>query len=227
MSEISICDGKYLVTNENGIITVKRHGEDWARNDLVGDGFVLALVQEIERLRTELSELRTKAEAQAVPVALRYQRNDEIWTHVYYSQASCEYLSKKGIRYELLYTAPPEQAASFTTTTLNASCVPDLYLVESFKAQLIESVSPIFWPHIEAASAVIIERMKAAAPQPQQAPSVPYGWKLVPIEPTNEWVKSMREICVYTNGACGHLIRIVLAAAPSPTGLDNPGAPKL
>lgn len=55
--------------------------------------------------------------------------------------------------------------------TKQAASVPNLSLVESFKAQLIESVSPIFWPHIEAASTVIIERMKAAAPQ--QAARVP------------------------------------------------------
>lgn len=52
--------------------------------------------------------------------------------------------------------------------------------------------------------------------KPAQAVGVPEGWKLVPVEPTISWVKNMREISVYSDKACEGLIRIVLAAGPSP-----------
>lgn len=51
---INLYDGKYSVENNNGILTVYRNGEIWDRRDLIGDGFVLALVQEIEKLKEDL-----------------------------------------------------------------------------------------------------------------------------------------------------------------------------
>ena len=49
MKKISLCDGKYHVENHNGTLRTFRHGEPWYAKDeaLIGDGFVLALVQEI------------------------------------------------------------------------------------------------------------------------------------------------------------------------------------
>jgi hypothetical protein len=49
---LSLCDGKYQVKNNSGILEVYRHGERWPEKEkqLIGDGFVLALVQEIEDL---------------------------------------------------------------------------------------------------------------------------------------------------------------------------------
>ncbi|QST02622.1 hypothetical protein IMZ31_18920 (plasmid) [Pontibacillus sp. ALD_SL1] len=48
MSTFMIEDGKYEVTNDNGIVSVKRYGEDWGYE---ADKFTLCLIQEIERLR--------------------------------------------------------------------------------------------------------------------------------------------------------------------------------
>jgi hypothetical protein len=50
---ISLYDGKYQVKNNNGVLEVYRHGERWPEKEkqLIGDGFVLALVQEIEELK--------------------------------------------------------------------------------------------------------------------------------------------------------------------------------
>lgn len=49
---IQLSDGKYSVKNNNGILEVYRHGERWPEKEkqLIGDGFVLSLVQQIEKL---------------------------------------------------------------------------------------------------------------------------------------------------------------------------------
>lgn len=50
MTKIDLCDGKYSVMHDNGAdLHAVRYGEPW--RDLIGDGLVLALVQEVERLR--------------------------------------------------------------------------------------------------------------------------------------------------------------------------------
>ena len=51
--QIFTCDGKYKTINENGTLTVYRHGELWRKNDLIGDGYVLSLVQRIEELENK------------------------------------------------------------------------------------------------------------------------------------------------------------------------------
>jgi hypothetical protein len=60
--EITLLDGKYSVINHNGMLPIYRHeGSSTARDrDLVGDDFVLALVQEIEELRECLEKLTGK-----------------------------------------------------------------------------------------------------------------------------------------------------------------------
>lgn len=61
-------DGKYTVTNDNGILTALRHGEPWGR-DLVGDNLVYWMLIEVDRLKAELEAVRkakqllSKAEA--------------------------------------------------------------------------------------------------------------------------------------------------------------------
>jgi hypothetical protein len=47
------CDYKYKTVNDNGKLLVWRNGERWydKENDLVGDGYVLSLVQKIEDLQ--------------------------------------------------------------------------------------------------------------------------------------------------------------------------------
>lgn len=56
MSEIITGDGKYKTVNNNGILTVYRHGELWRKEGLLGDKYVLSLVHEIE----DLLELNNK-----------------------------------------------------------------------------------------------------------------------------------------------------------------------
>lgn len=52
---ITVCDGKYTLIMEPMNMRALRYGEPW--RDLVGDGFVMALGQEISALREALSTL--------------------------------------------------------------------------------------------------------------------------------------------------------------------------
>lgn len=58
MFTVSLADGKYEVTNNNGILTVKRKGESWpaADENLIGDGLSLAMMQKIEELSEKLEK---------------------------------------------------------------------------------------------------------------------------------------------------------------------------
>lgn len=50
---IKLEQGKYLIRNDNGSLTILRHGVDWpAAEDLKHVGIVLALAQRIEALET-------------------------------------------------------------------------------------------------------------------------------------------------------------------------------
>jgi hypothetical protein len=54
--------GKYIVINDNGILTAKRHGEDWpaADSSLCGDSLSLAMVHRIldlQKVNASLVEL--------------------------------------------------------------------------------------------------------------------------------------------------------------------------
>ena len=53
---ITLYAGKYHVKNNNGILEVYRHGERWPEKEkqLIGDGFVLALVQALETMKAKL-----------------------------------------------------------------------------------------------------------------------------------------------------------------------------
>ena len=56
MFSVTLEDGKYTVHHEHGTnFRALRYGETW--RDLTGDGLVLALVQEIERLQTQAVRL--------------------------------------------------------------------------------------------------------------------------------------------------------------------------
>lgn len=58
-TQINLCDGKYTVIHSNGTdFHALRHGDRW--RELTGDGFVLALVQEIESLQEEVASLKTQ-----------------------------------------------------------------------------------------------------------------------------------------------------------------------
>ncbi len=51
---------EYEFTNNNGVITVKRHGEEW--KDYIGDNAVLALLHKIEDLEDEILNFRVHNE---------------------------------------------------------------------------------------------------------------------------------------------------------------------
>lgn len=52
---IRLKEGKYLVTNDNGSLTILRRGEDWpAAEEIKHDKVVLALAQRIEELETTI-----------------------------------------------------------------------------------------------------------------------------------------------------------------------------
>lgn len=50
-------DKKYRTTNDNGRVTIARHGEPW--RDETGDGYLLSLVHEVETLRDALDAMLT------------------------------------------------------------------------------------------------------------------------------------------------------------------------
>ncbi|BAV80881.1 hypothetical protein [Vibrio phage RYC] len=54
MSKISLENGKYVINNNNGIVTVRRFGEEW--RDLTGDSLFLSLIQEVERLHIDVHD---------------------------------------------------------------------------------------------------------------------------------------------------------------------------
>lgn len=51
---IDLYDGKYTYINDEKGQRALRYGEEW--RDLIGDGFIMAMAQEIERLQEELEE---------------------------------------------------------------------------------------------------------------------------------------------------------------------------
>lgn len=56
--KIELCDGKYSVINNNGILKTFRYGGSWDSMDydLIGNSFVLALIHKIEDLQDMLFE---------------------------------------------------------------------------------------------------------------------------------------------------------------------------
>ena len=58
--KVTVGDGKYTVTDEDGRFKALRYGEEW--RDCTGDGLIYTLAVEIESLRKELegAKLPTK-----------------------------------------------------------------------------------------------------------------------------------------------------------------------
>jgi hypothetical protein len=54
----SFCDNKYTVSFINGRLSATRHDLPW--RDLVGDGLVLAMLQEVDTLKEQLQLLEDK-----------------------------------------------------------------------------------------------------------------------------------------------------------------------
>lgn len=60
MEEIIYSDnGKYKTVNNNGILTVYRNGELWMDKELIGNKYILSLVQEIEKKNDEIKHLKS------------------------------------------------------------------------------------------------------------------------------------------------------------------------
>lgn len=53
MYKVELEDGKYTIVNNNGVVTVSRHGEQW-RNE-TGDKLMLALLHKIEQYERALA----------------------------------------------------------------------------------------------------------------------------------------------------------------------------
>ena len=77
-----------------------------------------------------------------------------------------------------------------------------------FKGLIVESD----WPEYEPTWKAIEARVTGAQP----APSVPEGWKLVPIEPTQEMRDAweLAPVCEYADAVFRYAYREMLAAAP-------------
>lgn len=74
MTQIQLAGGKYTLVHDDGVgLHCLRHGAPW-RNDLAGDGMVLAAAQEIETLREALSEFCDRVEKGEVRSVRTYQR---------------------------------------------------------------------------------------------------------------------------------------------------------
>lgn len=59
MEEIVYTDGKkYKTVNNNGVLTVYRHEELWMNRELIGNKYVLSLVQRIIELEEENKKLQ-------------------------------------------------------------------------------------------------------------------------------------------------------------------------
>jgi hypothetical protein len=54
---VTVYDGKYtVIQDERGGLRALRYGEEW--RDCTGDGLILALAQEVEELRSEVTKFR-------------------------------------------------------------------------------------------------------------------------------------------------------------------------
>lgn len=58
MYEVEVENGKYTFINDNGIVSIKRCGEDWQEN--VGGKALLCLLHHVEKIEAELAELRNQ-----------------------------------------------------------------------------------------------------------------------------------------------------------------------
>lgn len=59
-------EGKYTVISEGGKLRAERHGTPW--RSLTGDSLVLAMLQEVDDLKTKVEELQSLLEALTLPV---------------------------------------------------------------------------------------------------------------------------------------------------------------
>src|SRR5574343_476489 len=84
---IQLYDGKYSVKNNNGILEVYRHGERCPEKEkqLIGDGFVLSLVQQIEKMK----ELGKDAANYTREKLNHYNTTPDEWEQFYWLNEWC------------------------------------------------------------------------------------------------------------------------------------------
>lgn len=91
---------------------------------------------------------------------------------------------------------------------------------EAFEQHFSQSFTDREWRAESATWAAAWKAAKRHEAQAQPAPSIPVGWKLVPIEPTHEMVDAIEEqwVCGSTTGMARREYLAALAAAPKPEG---------
>lgn len=57
MRAVVTCNNKYKTINDNGILSVYRYNELWKKDELIGDKYVLSLIQQIEQLEDKLNNV--------------------------------------------------------------------------------------------------------------------------------------------------------------------------
>jgi len=68
MEAVTVCDGKYTIINNNGILKALRYGEEW--KDLTGDNLVYWML--VELLKPKLDEQQSKALLDARDIAMTH-----------------------------------------------------------------------------------------------------------------------------------------------------------
>lgn len=75
MSEITVGDGKYTVSHNNGVgLKALRNGEEW--RELSGDGLVLSMVQRIEELEEQVK--KTEGARKLIEVCEKFMEDQNI-----------------------------------------------------------------------------------------------------------------------------------------------------
>ena len=190
--ELEICQGKYRYRYEAGKQEVWRNGYIWQtlNGKLIGDKFVFSLAVELDEALKECGELRAKIEAmeQQEPVATIHINSITGNPSVYFIPGH-RYLHHNSSLYALpgAQPAPSEQDASvrkawarFSHELHRSPDAPYPGMADAFEQHFSQSFIDREW---RAEATTWAAAWKAAKRHGAQlAPSVPEGWKLVPIE---------------------------------------------
>ena len=179
--ELEICQGKYRYRYEAGKQEVWRNGYIWQtlNGKLIGDKFVFSLAVELDEALKECGELRAKIEAmeQQEPVATIHINSITGNPSVYFIPGH-RYLHHNSSLYALPGAQP---APNFADAYQGAMEEVAIWKKRALEAEDLNRkfVAEINGPTYMGEPA-------------QPAPSVPNGWKLVPIEPTDEMLRAIR-----------------------------------
>lgn len=121
-----------------------------------------------------------------------------------------------------LYTAPvpaPATSGSSDTQPVDRDAVLEEAAAYHDEQKKLTSGLRYCWVHHKSADAIRALKGKATQaerqPQPAAQSAVPEGWKLVPIEPTDDMCRSAREIVSISANVADHVFRTMVAAAPA------------